>query len=118
MIVAYVQGTKVLYPIMLVEGGVPYCGCKGYEFRQKCKHVDAYIRGEGFLKGELFLHADKEQNWELGTRLGLTGEALRAFCFACTELKVEFLANRQTGMIIILAIDGVPQPGAPEVIDA
>lgn len=49
-ILGWVAGsTGGFYPIKQLGEGRLQCSCKGYEFRKKCRHLDAFARGE-FVK--------------------------------------------------------------------
>ena len=41
-----------------------------------------------------------------GRKMGLTGEALRMFSFACYEVEFELEVNEMTGLATIIAVDG------------
>jgi hypothetical protein len=57
------------------------------------------------MRATIYLHSNKESNWTLGEKLGLTGEALRLFMYACTEVAVEIEVS-QDGSATIVAVDG------------
>lgn len=42
----------------------------------------------------MWIHSDKDANWETGERLGLTGEALQLFRHALTEVRVVLNVNQ------------------------
>jgi hypothetical protein len=48
------------------------------------------------MRATIHVHGDKESNWELGEKLGLSAEAVQLFRFACLEVKVEQLAAIRT----------------------
>lgn len=54
----------------------------------------------------VYLHNSKENMWETGETLGLTGEALRLFIYACVEVKITLRVDEQTGEAKIIAVDG------------
>jgi phosphoribosyl-AMP cyclohydrolase len=53
----------------------------------------------------VYLHASRETMWEKGEALGLTGEALSMFSFACYEVKVDLDVDQNTGVATIIAVD-------------
>lgn len=54
-----------------------------------------------------YLHGDKDTNWELGERIGLTEEAIRNhFRGACYEVEVDLEVDMLTGESKIIAVDG------------
>lgn len=63
------------------------------------------------MKAKLHLHASREANFEVGKSLGLTGNALQLFSFACVEVGVEVEVD-ESGAATIVAVDGMrtPQP--------
>lgn len=45
-IIGWVKGTSCFYPITQNgPEGKPYCVCKGYEYRKKCRHLDMFQSG-------------------------------------------------------------------------
>lgn len=57
------------------------------------------------IRTDIFVHTSKESNFELGERLGLTGEALENFKYACYEVKLSVLVDMETGDTEIVAVD-------------
>lgn len=53
-----------------------------------------------------YVHSSKETMRELGTRLGLKGQALDYFMFALCEVKLGIEVNDQTGDAVIVSVDG------------
>jgi len=53
----------------------------------------------------IYLHGSKEGNTDLGQRIGLKGEALNKFMYACYEVKVDLRVNMETGDAEIIKID-------------
>ena len=46
-IMGWVKGTSCHYPITQNGStGEPFCCCKGYEYRKKCRHLDMFNKGE------------------------------------------------------------------------
>ena len=58
------------------------------------------------MKAVIYLHSNKESNIETGEKLGLTGEALSMFKYACCEVEVEVEVDKKTGGAVIVAVDG------------
>jgi len=54
----------------------------------------------------LYLHANKEMNWDVGKKAGLTGDALRTFLFAGDEHEIIYVVNMTTGAATAISIDG------------
>lgn len=52
-----------------------------------------------------YLHASRESMADLGRRLGLTGESLSRFSYACCEVKVELFVDMSTGLAVITKVD-------------
>lgn len=53
-----------------------------------------------------YVHGDKETNYSLGKRAGLTGNALKNFCYAGYELELEYEVDEKTGEHVLLSVDG------------
>lgn len=54
----------------------------------------------------MYLHSDKEKNWNLGEEIGLSDEAIsHKFKYALHEIAIEVLVQ-ETGDIEILTVDG------------
>ena len=60
------------------------------------------------MRTNLYLHASKESNYEKGQELGLLGEPLELFTYACYEVKVTVEVNAATGAATIVAVDDKP----------
>jgi hypothetical protein len=52
----------------------------------------------------MYLHSNKDNNWEIGKKLGLEGEALSLFRFALCEVELEVEVDTNTGNAKILKI--------------
>lgn len=65
------------------------------------------------MKATLYIHADREQTYEVGRKLGLTGEALSMFSHACCEVKAELDVDAATGHAVITHVDGRPVDAEP-----
>ena len=60
-------------------------------------------------QGIAYIHADKQEMGDLGLELGITGDALRMFLHAFSEVKIEFFVDTDTGLITsIIAVDDTP----------
>lgn len=57
------------------------------------------------IRTDIFVHTSKESNFELGERLGLTGEALQNFKYACYEVKLSVDVDMETGDVEIVEVD-------------
>ena len=57
------------------------------------------------MKAKVYLHSSKESMWELGEKLGLKGEALGMFKYACCEVEVEIEVS-ESGEEKIIKVDG------------
>jgi hypothetical protein len=57
------------------------------------------------MRATIYLHSSKESNYELGEKLGLSGDALRLFSFALCEVKVD-VDVESDGNCRIVAVDG------------
>ncbi|WP_438980283.1 hypothetical protein [Polynucleobacter sp.] len=57
-------------------------------------------------KTVIYLHRDKESNWELGEELGLSEKAIREhFAYACYEVGI-FVQVNEDGTVQALGIEG------------
>jgi hypothetical protein len=54
----------------------------------------------------IWLHSEKQSNREDGEKLGLTGEALDNFMYACYEVELTVEVDEETGESKIIACDG------------
>jgi len=57
------------------------------------------------VKAVVYLHSSKEQMYEIGTKIGLSGQALDLFLFACCEVRLEVLVHPLTGVATIVSVD-------------
>jgi hypothetical protein len=57
------------------------------------------------VRANIYLHSSKQANWELGEKLGLTGEALMMFRHACAEVKATVEVDPATGVATIVGVD-------------
>lgn len=55
---------------------------------------------------DIYASADQDSNWNLGEKLGLTGEALSLFSFSGCEVKLTMELDAETGSTTIVAVDG------------
>lgn len=58
------------------------------------------------MKTTVCLHSSKEYMYEIGSELGLSGEALDMFKFACYEVEIELEVDEKTGEATITSVDG------------
>lgn len=56
------------------------------------------------VTGKCWLHASKESMWDLGEKLGLTGEALGMFRHGFCEVEVNFSADTETGEVSLVDV--------------
>lgn len=57
---------------------------------------------------KMYLHSDKEDNWDIGEEIGLSEEAIsEEFKYALYEVEVDVEVDMETGKTKILAVDGV-----------
>ena len=59
------------------------------------------------MRAVTYLHGERESLWELGKKIGLTGEALHFFSYALTEVKIEITVTPE-GKATIIAVDDRP----------
>jgi hypothetical protein len=55
---------------------------------------------------KLYLHGDKENNWEQAEDLGLSEEASKEFSYALYEVAFDVEVDTKTGKYDIIAVDG------------
>lgn len=60
----------------------------------------------GTILTTVYVHSSKENMLELGTRLGLQGDALDYFKYACLEVNLGIEVNDATGDAVIVSVDG------------
>lgn len=65
------------------------------------------------VTGKCYLHASKESMWDLGEKLGLTGEALSMFKHGFCEVEVEFEADKTTGDVSLVSVSWGKQVARP-----
>jgi hypothetical protein len=56
---------------------------------------------------KIYTYAEREQLYEKGESIGLTGEALKMFSYA-QEYEIDLTVEEETGKITIIRIEGVP----------
>jgi len=54
---------------------------------------------------KMYLHSNKDDNWEKAQALGLEGEAVRHFRYALNEVEFELDVDMTTGEIEVLSAD-------------
>lgn len=59
-------------------------------------------------KTDVYVHGSKDEMWEKGEELGLTGDALRMFSYTATEVKLTIDVDEKTGESTIIAVDDKP----------
>ncbi len=55
---------------------------------------------------KLYLHSDKDSNYDLGAQLKLSEEAMNNFRFALSEVAFDIEVDTKTGKYKILKVDG------------
>lgn len=58
------------------------------------------------LTTDVYLHSDKETNYEAGRELGLKDEALSEFAYTCSEVCVTVEIDRKTGRAMVTHFNG------------
>ena len=56
---------------------------------------------------KMYLHGSKENNYDQGEEIGLTGDALDNFAYALYEVEFDVEVDMKTGEQRILKVDGV-----------
>ena len=57
-------------------------------------------------KVKVFIHSNKDEMYETGKKLGLTGQALAKFKYALMEIPVDIEVNPLDGSYVIKRVDG------------
>ena len=57
------------------------------------------------LKAIVYVHSTHDQMYYKGVELGLTGDALEMFKFACSDVRVELSVEPKTGVARIVSVD-------------
>lgn len=60
------------------------------------------------IRTDIYIGSSKESMWNKAVELGLSGEALMSFRYACCEVKLTIDVDEQTGDAVIVAVDGRP----------
>lgn len=60
----------------------------------------------GTILTTAYVHSSKESMTDLGVRLGLKGQALDYFKYACLEVRLGIEVNDETGDAVIISVDG------------
>ena len=58
------------------------------------------------MKTKLYARGSRENAWNEGKKLGLTGEALIMFSYALYGIEVELEVDMKTGECEIISVDG------------
>lgn len=53
----------------------------------------------------VYLHSNRESMYECGKELGLIGDALNLFAYACYEVKLTVDVDERTGRAVITHVD-------------
>lgn len=57
------------------------------------------------MRTDIYVHRDKDANWELAEKLGMSEDASRNFSYTCLELKVTIEVDLETGNSEIIAVN-------------
>lgn len=57
------------------------------------------------MRTDIYVHRDKDANWELAEKLGMSPDAARNFSYTCLEIKVTLDVDLQTGDSVIVAVN-------------
>ncbi len=57
---------------------------------------------------KVYLHSSKESMYDKGVNLGLKGDALNKFMYACYEVELTLDIDRTNGEYNIVAVNGLP----------
>jgi hypothetical protein len=55
---------------------------------------------------KIYAHASKDSNYDVGSKAGLKGDALRMFCHAGSEVELILDVNEISGLAKIIKVDG------------
>lgn len=58
------------------------------------------------MKTKMYLHSNKDSNYELGEKLGLKDDALRRFAYALSEVEFEVGVDPGNGDVTVLMVNG------------
>ena len=58
------------------------------------------------MRIDVYLHGDKESMLNAGEEVGICGQALELFKYACCEVKITLDVSPSTGEAEIIAVDG------------
>jgi hypothetical protein len=58
------------------------------------------------MQATIYVSSTKGNNADIGRSIGLTGEALENFCYACYEVALEVDVDEKTGEATIISVDG------------
>lgn len=102
-VVGYTQGSDTLYPVHRHPvTGAQHCPCKGFGFRAKCRHMDAFNKGEFFVELQfnvVFKDSTREVARIEGRRI-LTGNDLTVEEAAQKTLVTEAFLEKLTGYMV------------------
>jgi len=54
---------------------------------------------------DIYMHGDKERNWDHAEKLGMSKDAIRNFRYAALEVKLTLEVETETGAAEIIAVD-------------
>lgn len=58
------------------------------------------------MQTTIYVHSSKSNNADIGRSIGLAGEALENFCYACYDVALEVDVDEKTGKATIISVDG------------
>jgi hypothetical protein len=79
----------------LLFQGQKFCSSCGWKIEKKDKEIVT-----------MYLHRDKESNYDIGEEIGLSEEALKKFAYALSEVEFNVEVDMKTGNSKIIDVDG------------
>lgn len=78
----------------------------------QCEDCDIYFPADapipdGPIRAKLYSHSSKDSNADKGDELGLSDKAMEKFCYALYEVEFDVEINRETGKVMITAVNGM-----------
>lgn len=102
-----IQGEPVTSQVTLSDRELIFTASRLYVAKRKSFNVNADRppAGARTMTATIYLHSTKESNRDVGQELGLTGEALNGFMYACYEVKLTLEVDEVTGDSVITHVD-------------
>lgn len=63
---------------------------------------------EKIIRIKMYLHSNKESNWDKAEKLGFSEKATSNFRYALSEVVLDVDVDTETGLATIAKVDGVP----------